>query len=49
MFRYVKHYDDTVSCNLSTYVCDCFLGAHKINAFQFILKLGCDKLVSKPC
>ena len=32
--------------NLSAYVCDCSLGAHKILASHFILKIECDKACS---
>jgi len=42
------HRDDTFY-NLSTYVCDWSLGTHEFSAFNFILKIGCDKLVSEPC
>jgi len=34
---------------LSTYVCDWSLGTHEFSAFNFILKIGCDKLVSEQC
>ena len=37
----MRHRGDTI-CNLSAYVCDCFLGTHEFCAFNFILKIGCD-------
>ena len=33
-------------CNLSACVCDWFLGTHEFSAFNFILKIGCDNLVT---
>ena len=40
------HRDDTFY-NLSTYVCDWSLGTHEFSAFNFILKIGCDRYNQK--
>ena len=39
----MRHRNDTL-CNLSACVCDLFLGTHEFCAFNFILKIGCDRI-----